>query len=54
VPSLEKLIKLIGFRPSTTLSTIVDLVADDFRARKESFPTAQTMVGAEYARRIMA
>jgi UDP-glucose 4-epimerase len=53
VPSLQKLVHLTAFRPSTTLSTIVELVADDFRARKESVPAGQTM-GAEDCRRLTA
>jgi len=33
VPSLEKLERLVGYRPRTTLDTIIDAVADDLRAR---------------------
>jgi UDP-glucose 4-epimerase len=33
VPSLEKLQRLIGYRPSTSLEDIVDVVADDIRER---------------------
>jgi UDP-glucose 4-epimerase len=54
VPSLQKLIDLIGFRPSTSLNTIIDLVTDDFRVRKESLPTTQTILGSEYSRRVTA
>jgi len=54
VPSLEKLTRLTGFRPSTALKRIVELVADYFRARKESVPAGQTMAGAEYGRGLTA
>ena len=35
VPSVEKLEKLIGFRPMTTLTEIVDRVIDGFQNRSE-------------------
>jgi UDP-glucose 4-epimerase len=33
VPSLEKIQRLVGYRPTTTLNTIIDSVAADIRER---------------------
>jgi UDP-glucose 4-epimerase len=40
VPSLEKLVKLAGFRPSTPLSDIVDRVTDGFAVKKDLVRTS--------------
>jgi len=40
VPSLAKLERFIGYRPTTSLETIVDAVADDTRARTIEGPAA--------------
>jgi len=39
VPSLEKLVRLIGFRPTTPLTTIIDSVVAHFGARRSAPPT---------------
>lgn len=41
VPSLEKIEQIIGYRPSTSLSEIIDRVAEYVRPRVVSAPTAQ-------------
>jgi len=40
IPSLEKLQRLIGYRPSTPLETVIDAVADDLRPRLVEEPRA--------------
>jgi UDP-glucose 4-epimerase len=45
VPSLEKIQRLVGYRPTTTLNTIIDSVADDIRERlSDEAPVALTAV----------
>ena len=39
VPSLEKLVRLAGFRPSTPLTAIIDDVVAHFGARRSVSPT---------------
>jgi UDP-glucose 4-epimerase len=41
VPSLEKLVRLTGFRPTTPLPVIVDRVAEHFRAKRQLVSTGQ-------------
>jgi UDP-glucose 4-epimerase len=41
VPSLDKLVRLTGFRPSTPLPVIIDKVAADLAAKKPVVQTAQ-------------
>jgi UDP-glucose 4-epimerase len=50
VPSLEKLMRLTGYSPSTSLSTIIDKVAADIRQRRETIPTAAAIFSRAYAR----
>lgn len=45
VPSLEKLVKLTGFRPTTPLTTIVDKVTAHFQQTRRAIPT-QTLLDA--------
>lgn len=45
VPSLEKLVELTGFRPSTPLTSIVDKVTEHFRASRPS-DTVRTLFDA--------
>jgi len=55
VPSTEKLMRITGYRPRTKLNAIVDMVAADVVARRESDATVQPMFGGEYdAGRIVA
>jgi hypothetical protein len=41
VPSLAKLERLIGYRPTTSLETIIDAVAADMRPRVLKVPAAE-------------
>ena len=45
VPSLEKLIRLTGFRPTTPLTAIVDKVTTHFQENKRARP-AESLVDA--------
>jgi UDP-glucose 4-epimerase len=54
VPSLEKLVRLTGFRPSTPLTAVIDKVAVHFRASRQLVPTAQVVFGETYPSRIVA
>jgi UDP-glucose 4-epimerase len=49
VPSLDKLVRLIGFRPSTPLTSVIDNVAAYFGAGRQLMPTPQAMFGATYS-----
>jgi len=55
VPSSEKLMQITGFRPRTKLSAIIDMVAADILARRETESVLQPMVDGNYdASRIVA
>jgi len=54
VPSLEKLVRIAGYRPRTKLSTIIDMVTADLQTRRESNSTLQPVIGGDYASRIVA
>jgi UDP-glucose 4-epimerase len=54
VPSLKKLIQLTDFRPATGLSTIIDLVAADFRARRDFVAAIDIAANAECSHPITA
>ena len=54
VPSLDKLIRLTGFRPSMPLSTIIDKVATHVVASGQVVPIVQPVFGATYSPRIEA
>ena len=47
VPNLEKLERLTGFRPATSLDEIVDRVAKHFAGRREFVGTAQEAMSAD-------
>jgi len=49
VPSLDKLIRLTGFRPSMPLSTIIDKVATHVAASGQLVPIVQPVFGATYS-----
>jgi UDP-glucose 4-epimerase len=54
VPSLEKLVRIAGFRPRTNLSSIIDAVMADLQARRKSDMSLRTMIGRESVNRIAA
>jgi hypothetical protein len=49
VPSLTKLERLIDFRPTTPLETIVDAVAADMRPRVTELPATDRTIFAAQA-----
>jgi UDP-glucose 4-epimerase len=54
VPSLDKLSRLTGFRPSTPLAAIIDKVSTYFKANGQVTPTLQPVFTAAYSPRISA
>jgi UDP-glucose 4-epimerase len=54
VPSLEKLVRLTGFRPSTPLKAIIDKVAAHFNTNRQAAPTVQAVFGETYPSQIVA
>lgn len=52
VPSLEKLVRITGYRPRTKLSSIIDMIAADLQTRRDS--SVLPMVGGDYADTIVA
>jgi len=54
VPSLDKLVRLTGFRPSMPLSAIVEKVAAHFEASGRACPLVQSVFGATHLPRIPA
>jgi len=54
VPSLEKLVRIAGFWPRTSLSSIIDMVAADVQRRRESHSSVRPMIGGDYADTIVA
>ena len=45
VPSLEKLVRIAGYRPRTKLSSIIDMIAADLQTRRESNSSVLPMIG---------
>ena len=54
VPSLEKLVRIAGYRPHTSLSSIVDMVTVDLQTRRQSDSTLQSVVAEDYASPMVA
>lgn len=54
VPSLEKLVRIAGYRPRTKLSSIIDMIAADLQTRRESNSSVLPMIGGDYAGTIVA
>ena len=54
VPSLEKLVRIAGYRPHTKLSSIIDMVATDLQRRRELVPALEPAFHPDSARRVVA
>ena len=49
VPSLDKLVRLTGFRPSTPVTVVIDKVTAHFATSRQLIPTIQPILGATYS-----
>jgi len=54
VPSLDKLVRLTGFRPSMSLSAIIEKVVAHFEANGQVVPIVEPVLGASHCPRIPA
>ena len=54
VPSLEKLVRLTGYRPTTQLDPIIDMVAADLQSRRDVTTLVQPVYADEAVGRIVA